>query len=51
MQEILLKIWILKKDYPKALKKLTFFLSLNFFLLNLISFNEQSYQKGKGVWN
>ena len=43
MQEILLKIWILKKDYAKSFKKLTLF-----FLSNLISFNEQSYQKQKG---
>ena len=33
----------LKKDYQKALKKLTLF-----FLFNPVSFNEQSYQKQKG---
>ena len=43
MQKILKKKDILKKDYQKALKKLTLF-----FLSNLVSFNGQSYQKQKG---
>ena len=43
MQKIILKKDILKGDYQKPLKKLTFF-----FLLNPVPFNEQSYQKQKG---
>ena len=43
MQQILLKISILKEDYQKALKKLTLF-----FLSNPVLFNGQSYQKQKG---
>ena len=43
MQEILLKLNILKEDYQKSLKKLTLF-----FLSNPVPFNGQSYQKQKG---
>ena len=43
MQEILLKISILKGDYQKALKKLALF-----FLSNPVPFSGQSYQKQKG---
>ena len=44
MQEIILKVrYILKEDYQKALKKVTFF-----FLLNPVPFNRQIYQKQKG---
>ena len=42
MQEILLKYDILKVDYQKPFKKLTFF------LFNPVSFKRQSYQKEKG---
>ena len=42
MQEITLKIGMLKEDYQKAFKKSTLF-----FLLNPVPFNEQSYQKQK----
>ena len=41
MQEIILKD-ILKEDYQKAFKKVTFFLS------SPVSFNRQNYQKQKG---
>ena len=40
MQEIILKINILKEDFQKALKKLTLF-----FLLNPVPFNGQDYEK------
>ena len=43
MQEILLKIIFFEKGLSKSLKKLTLF-----FLLNLVPFNGQSYQKQKG---
>ena len=43
MQEILLKVSILKEDYQKLLKK-----SNLFFLPNPLPFNGQSYQKQKG---
>ena len=43
MQEIILKIDILKEDYQKAFKKF-----MLFFLLNSVPFNGQSYQKQKG---
>ena len=43
MQEILLKISILKGDYQKALKKWALF-----FLSNPVPFSRQSYQKQKG---
>ena len=42
IQEILLKIGILKEDYQKALKKL-----ILFFLSNPVPFNGQRYQKQK----
>ena len=42
MQEILSKKYILKEDCQKALKKLTLF-----FLLNLVPFNGQNYEKQK----
>ena len=42
MQEITLKISMLKADYQKAFKKSTLL-----FLLNPVPFNEQSYQKQK----
>ena len=42
MQEITLKISMLKEDYQEAFKKSTLF-----FLLNPVPFNEQSYQKQK----
>ena len=38
------KLNILKEDYQKAFKKLTLF-----FLPNPVPFNEQSYQKQKGL--
>ena len=44
MQEILLKLYILKEDYQKSLKKLTLF-----FLPNPVPFNGQSYQKQRGL--
>ena len=44
MQEIILKVSILKEDYQKTLKKVT-----SFFLSNLVPFNRQSYQKQKGT--
>ena len=43
MQENLLKNDILKRNYQKALKKLTLV-----FLSNPVPFNGQSYQKQKG---
>ena len=43
MQEILLKIRYFARGLSKPLKKLTLF-----FLLNLVPFNGQSYQKQKG---
>ena len=43
MQEILLKIRYIKRGLSKSLKKLTLF-----FLLNLVPFNGQSYEKQKG---
>ena len=43
MQEILLKLDVLKQDYQKALKRVTLF-----FLLNPVPFNRQNYQKQKG---
>ena len=42
MQEIFLKNKILKDYYQKVVKKLTLF-----FLLNLVQFNGQSYQRQK----
>ena len=44
MQEIILKVSILKEDYQKTLKKVT-----SFFLSNLVPFSRQSYQKQKGT--
>ena len=44
MQEILLKISILKEDHQKAFKKLTLF-----FLSNPVTFDGQSYQKQYGA--
>ena len=43
MQEILLKLDVLKQDYQKALKRVTLL-----FLLNPVPFNRQNYQKQKG---
>ena len=43
MEDILLKIRILKEEYQKALKKLTLFV-----LSNPFPFNAQNYQKQKG---
>ena len=43
MQEVLLKIGILKEDYRKASKKLSVF-----FLSNPVPFNGKIYQKQKG---
>ena len=42
MKEIFLKIRYFKRELPKSLKKLTLF-----FLMNLVSFNGQDYEKLK----
>ena len=44
MQELFQMQDILKEDYQKALKKVTFF-----FLSSPVSFNRQNYQKQKGL--
>ena len=44
MQEILLKLDVLKQDYQKALKRVTLF-----FLLNPVPFNRQNYQNKRGL--
>ena len=44
MQEILLKLDVLKQDYQKALKRVTLF-----FLLNPVPFIRQNYQNKRGL--